>query len=112
MRILWRILGFLKPHKKLVLAAYVSLIGSSLLYLAVPRLVGESIDQVLDQGDFSFLVYAGAAIVGLTLIRAVFAYFESYLREALSQLVAYGIRNAMYDHLQRMSFAYHDKQQT
>ncbi len=112
MRILWRILGFLKPHKKLVLAAYVSLIGSSLLYLALPRLVGESIDQVLDQGDFSFLVYAGAAIVGLTLIRAVFAYFESYLREALSQLVAYGIRNAMYDHLQRMSFAYHDKQQT
>ncbi|MCH8190022.1 MAG: ABC transporter ATP-binding protein [Chloroflexi bacterium] len=112
MRILWRILGFLKPHKKLVLAAYVSLIGSSLLYLALPRLVGESIDQVLDQGDFSFLVYAGAAIVGLTLIRSVFAYFESYLREALSQLVAYGIRNAMYDHLQRMSFAYHDKQQT
>ncbi len=112
MRILWRILGFLKPHKKLVLAAYVSLIGSSLLYLALPRLVGESIDQVLDEGDFSFLVYAGAAIVGLTLIRAVFAYFESYLREALSQLVAYGIRNAMYDHLQRMSFAYHDKQQT
>ena len=112
MRILWRILGFLKPHKKLVLAAYVSLIGSSLLYLALPRLVGESIDQVLDQGDFSFLVYAGAAIVGLTLIRAVFAYFESYLREALSQLVAYGIRNAMYVHLQRMSFAYHDKQQT
>ncbi|MEE9286048.1 MAG: ABC transporter ATP-binding protein [Dehalococcoidia bacterium] len=112
MRVLFRILGFLKPHKKLVLAAYVSLIGSSVLYLALPRLLGESVDRVAQQGQFSFLVYAGAAIVVLTLLRGVFAYFEAYLREALSQLVAYGIRNALYDHLQRMSFAYHDKQQT
>ena len=112
MRIFLRLIGFLKPHKKFVLAAYVSLIGTTLLSLALPRLLGESIDKVLEEEQFSLLLYFGIAIVGIALARGVFAFFDSYLREFLAQRVAYHLRNAIYDHLQRLSFAYHDKQQT
>ncbi len=112
MRTLWRILGFLRPHKRLVIAAFASLVVSSLLYLALPRLLGESVDRVVEEGSFRFLVWMGLAIVVVTVLRGIFAYVENYLREALSQLVAYDVRNAIYDHLQRLSFAYHDRQQT
>jgi ATP-binding cassette subfamily B protein len=36
----------------------------------------------------------------------------SYCNEYVSQRVAYDIRNALYDHLQRLSFAYHDRART
>ncbi len=112
MRTLWRILGFLRPHKRLVLAALFTLVASSLLYLALPRLLGESIDRVITDGKLSHIVWFGLAIIGITVMRSVFAFFENYTREAIAQLVAYDLRNAIYDRLQRLSFAYHDKQQT
>ena len=99
-------------YKRLVALAFFALTGSSLLYLALPYILGKAVDKVVQQGHLSYLIYAGLAIIGIALLRAVFAFFENYLREALAQFVAYRIRNALYDHLQRMSFAYHDKQQT
>ena len=42
----------------------------------------------------------------------MFAYGQTYLGEWLSQRVAYDIRNQIYDRLQRLSYAYHDQQQT
>ncbi|MBI3743334.1 MAG: ATP-binding cassette domain-containing protein, partial [Chloroflexi bacterium] len=92
--------------------AFVASTGSSLLYLVLPKILGNAVDKVVRQGHLSYLIYAGLAIISIALVRAVFAFFENYLREALAQYVAYRIRNALYDHLQRMSFAYHDKQQT
>ena len=112
MRTLLRILGFLKAHKKLVVAAYIALIGQTLLFTAMPRLLGESIDQVLEEGSSSFLLYAGLAIVAIAILRGAFTFFEHYLRESLAQHVAYDVRNVLFDRLQSLSFAYHDRQQT
>lgn len=112
MKTLVRLLSFLRPNKRLVALAFVSLFGSTILSLAVPRILGTSIDEVVERGTFSYLAYAGLVIIGIAIARGLFAYFESYYREALSQRVAYDIRNALYDKLQRLSFAYHDKQQT
>ena len=112
MRIVLRLLSFLLPYKRLLLVAYLALIGSTLMHLALPRLLGESIDKVLEQGEFSFLVYVGIAIVGVTLFRGAFAFIENYLRESLAQRATYDMRKSLYDHLQSLSFAYHDTQQT
>ena len=112
MRVLLRILGFLKAHKKLVVAAYIAMIGQTLLFMAMPRLLGESIDRVLEQGSSSFLLYAGLAIVAIAILRGAFSFYEHYLRESLAQHVAYDVRNVLFDRLQGMSFAYHDRQQT
>jgi ATP-binding cassette subfamily B protein len=112
MKTLARLLRFLRPHKRLVALAFISLFGSTVLSLALPRILGTSIDEVVERGEFSYLAYAGLIVIGIALGRGLFAYFESYYREALSQRVAYDIRNALYDKLQRLSFAYHDKQQT
>ena len=112
MNILLRVLGFLKPHKKWVLLAYVSLAGSTGFYLLMPWLLGRSIDEAVEQGDASVLIWAGVGIMIFAVLRGAFAYGEAYLREKLAQLVAYDMRAAIFEHLQRMSFGYHDKQQT
>ena len=112
MHILFRLLGFVKPHRKLLFAAYAATLISTALSLAVPRLLGTSVDRVIERGELRFLLYTGLAIIGVTLVRAVFSYLEQYLRESLSQRVTFDLRNLLYNHLQRLSFAYHDSQQT
>ena len=112
MKSLFRLRIFLRPYKKHLAIAYFTLLVSTLLSLAIPRLVGDAIDKVLEKDTLSFLVLLAIAILAFSLVRGVFAYFQSYLSEYISQRVAYDLRNVLYDHLQHLSFAYHDKQQT
>ena len=112
MRTWLRILGYLRPYRKDVLAAYAALLGSTALFLALPFLIGESIDRIVEADDRDVLVVIGALLLSVAVLRGIFAYFETYLREKLAQLVAYDMRNQIFVHLQRLSFAYHDRQQT
>ena len=112
MRPLLRLSAFLRPYRKHLALAYVALVFSTLLSLAVPRLLGDSIDKVLEKDTFGFLVLLGSGVMAFALGRAVFAYLQTYVAEFISQKVAYDLRSVIYDHLQRLSFAYHDTQQT
>ena len=112
MRPLLRLSAFLRPYRKHLALAYLALVISTLLSLAVPRLLGDSIDKVLEKDTFGFLVLLGSGVMAFALGRAVFAYLQTYVAEFISQKVAYDLRSTIYDHLQRLSFAYHDTQQT
>ncbi len=117
MNVLWRItkLAFLERWRMVV--AWLSLILATLLFLAVPRLIGYSIDSALGAGGGSRagtgeLVLLGALVIGVIAVRGVFNYSNLYLAEAVSQRVSYRIRNLLYDKLQHLSFAFHDREHT
>jgi ATP-binding cassette subfamily B protein len=95
-----------------VLAALVCTSVMVLLILAVPWLLKDVLDDGLAQRQLSALYRAGALLVVVTLLRGVAAYGQSYLHALLAQQLAYRLRNALYDHIQRLSFAYHDRAQT
>jgi ATP-binding cassette subfamily B protein len=115
MRVLWRIFLLVwRPYKSRVVAGYISVVGTALAALAIPRVLGAGVDRVLSAGQHStsdlylfavVLVLAGAA-------RGLFSFGQTYVGEAVSQRVAYDIRNAFFDRLQHLSFAYHDRQMT
>ena len=112
MNVLLRELGFLKKYWRRVTLAYLCVLGAAGFSMATPWLIKSAIDEGLALGDASFLVISGLVIVGASLLRGFFAYGQTYLGEYISQAVAYDLRNAIYDHLQRLSYAYHDRQQT
>ena len=58
------------------------------------------------------LLYALVAIVIFAVLRGVFAFLQAYWAEKNSQSVAYDLRNDLYAKIQRLSFSYHDKNQT
>lgn len=107
-----RILGMAWRHPRHMVAAYVALIGSSAFALMVPRLLGQTVDDVLGGSDFSAMVRLAGFILLVNALRGAFAYGQTYLSEWTGQLVAYDIRNAMFASLQRLSFSYHDERQT
>ncbi len=115
-RTLWRITKLAALEKGRLIIAWVSLITASVLFLSVPRLVGNAIDAALGTGgsgaDTDELVRLGLLVIAVIAARSVFNYGNLYMAEAVSQRVAYRIRNLLYDKLQHLSFAFHDKEHT
>ncbi len=60
----------------------------------------------------SNIIGAALIIIGFAAVRGVFAFLQSYNAEKLSQSVAFDIRNDIFSKIQRLSFSYHDKNQT
>ena len=112
MNVLWRQLAFLGKYKGRVVLAYLCLFGTAVFSMVTPWLVKTAIDVGLAQHDQGVLLTSGLLLVAAAALRGGFAYGQAYLGEYLSQAVAYDLRNAIYDRLQRLSYAYHDRQQT
>ncbi len=98
-------------------AAYAAMIGATTAYLFLPHLFGQAIDEIkimLEGGAValqSLLAIVGI-IIGLSVVRGALSYFQNYFGEAISQFVSYDLRNKMYDHVQHLSFGFHDRNHT
>ncbi|MEN9563303.1 MAG: hypothetical protein RIR73_1547 [Chloroflexota bacterium] len=58
------------------------------------------------------LINAIIFIIVFAILRGLFAFLQAYWAEKNSQAVAYDMRNDLYAKIQRLSFSYHDKNQT
>jgi ABC-type multidrug transport system fused ATPase/permease subunit len=112
MRILLRIVALFWRYWRRAVVVYLCLLAGAVMTMAIPRLTGQAIDLALSSSQTGAIVLAGIAVVGAGLLRSIFGYWQSYLSEYLSQKVAYDLRNTLYNHLQRLSYAFHDKSQT
>ncbi len=87
-------------------------LAAVLLHLAVPLILKNVLDDGLDPDNPGFVYVAGALLVGATVVRGAAVYGQNYLAAFLAQRLAYRLRNLLYDKLQRLSFAYHDRART
>ena len=113
--ILIRLLALSRPYTGLLLITLLMVVGSTLMVVATPVLIAYAIDFGFDisregvvLGDMHTLLIAAALLGAAAIGRSVFVYFQTYLAERVSQSIAYDLRNSIYDHLQRLSYAYHD----
>ncbi len=105
-------MAFVKKYWGGLLLAFICLIATTVFSLVIPRVLGQGIDTVLSSGQRSSIILAAVIIIGSSALRGLTGYGNRYLTEVVSQQASYDIRNALYDHLQRLSFAYYDKAQT
>ena len=117
MEVIWRIVKMALSRKKEMTAAYAAMIGATTAYLFLPYLFGQAIDRIsemLGGGSVpleSLLLIVGV-IIGLSIVRGGLSFFQNYFGEAISQYVSYDLRNKLYDHVQHLSFGFHDKNHT
>jgi len=112
LRIYLRIIGLLRPYWLSVLGSIICVALSTGFALTVPWLLGQVIDVGVRAGRLSDLLLAAGAILATSTLRGVFAYGQGYLSQSVSNLVAYDLRDRLYDHLQRLSFSFHDDSET
>ena len=122
MQILIRITLMTWRYRTRLILAYLTFFCAVGVSLLVPFLFGYSIDQLVgindEDGIFgkeisrSKLAWLAGAILGVSLVRGFFDFGRTYAVDSLSQLVSYDFRNQLYDKLQHLSFAFHDKEHT
>ena len=101
--------------------------GASAMVVAAPELIGYAVDTGFEisevpgadgettrrvaLGNMGTLTLAAVLLLLAAVARGAFAYAQTYLGEKISQAVAYDFRNDIFDRLQRLSYAYHDRSQ-
>ncbi len=111
-QVLRRVYGYLRPYWKHTAGAYASLLGILALNTLIPQFIRWIIDTGIDGNQPDVLTWSVLALVGLTLIKGVFNYFQGILSETASQNVAFDIRNEIQKKLTQLSFSFHDHSET
>jgi ATP-binding cassette subfamily B protein len=109
---LLRLRKLLRPYTGQVLLSLLVLLLVTVARLAVPAIIGDVIDYGLGGGEENYLIIAASVILGIGAVRALLSFAQTYLGAWIAQHVSFDLRNRLYDHIQRLSFSYHDRTQT
>jgi len=86
-------------------------LGWTLAKIAIPLFALQAIDEGIDPYDREALLGWSIAIVAATIVVGVFTYFRRKSAFAISLRAEAELRRRLFDHLQRLHFAYHDRAQ-
>ncbi|MYC34080.1 MAG: ABC transporter ATP-binding protein [Chloroflexi bacterium] len=123
MGILLRIIRMAAHYPARLSLAYITALAAIGFSMALPILFGRAIDTMVGQNpdnkllfelDFRMadLAFFGVGILVVSLARGFCDFGRTYTTESLSQKVSFDCRNLLYDKLQNVSFAFHDKEHT
>jgi ATP-binding cassette subfamily B multidrug efflux pump len=112
MKSLLRLSGFIRPYRQQVLLALLALVFMTVISLAIPLIIQEVIDKGLVEKDAQLLITSALILLVIGIVEAGLMYWQRYLTERVASQVGYDLRNRMYDHIQRLSFTYHDHAET
>ena len=123
MRILARLGGYAVPYWKMLTIGLLSMVGAAGFAMGSAFLIQIAVDVGLDpvhdgdsivrfNGDHGTLLLAALLVIGFAVARGISSFAQTFSSESLGQRVAYDLRNQIYDTVQRLSYAYHDKVQT
>ena len=114
---IFRIIKIALAHKERLILAYLCTAGAVASYVVLPMIFGNVIDKVVDNlvsdsSDYGYIYISAGIILGLSIIRGISSFFQTYMAETLSQDVSYDLRNQFYDHIQYQGFDFHDRYHT
>ena len=112
MKTIQRLSILIRPYRSKVVIGALLLICITAIDLVFPIVIREVIDLGLEGGQTSFLVISALIILGLGFLKSVFTHIQRKQTGSLANLVAYDLRNKLYDHIQRLSFSFHDHSQS
>jgi ATP-binding cassette subfamily B protein len=107
---LWRMMtGFRLTYLGATLSQGVAAVSKMATFLLLRYFV----DNVLGQEELSgILPLIALGFLGLALLEGAFTFLSGRLAARTAEGIALRLRNYLFDHIQRLSFAYHDRAQT
>ncbi|MFQ3663293.1 MAG: ABC transporter ATP-binding protein [Chloroflexaceae bacterium] len=112
-----RAIRYVGNHRRSAMIAYSALVIATVAQLAVPQVVQNMIDAVT-RADANLavaerVILNGAGLILLfAVLRGVFSFLQVFMSENTSQGLAFDLRNAIFEKIQRLSFSYYDQNQT
>ena len=109
---LLRSLTFLKKYRGIAIAVYGLALITNGLAVIIPQTIRWIIDAGIIQQNMQILLASLVGLLGLSICKGLVDFVMGRWTEVASQGVAYDVRNAIYEKLSSLSFAYHDSAQT
>ena len=106
-----RLLGFLRPYRRTVIASLVFAWAAMGMTVLIPWLVGEAVDAI-DSGERSNLLPLALAMIGAGLLRLALTVIRRVVAGKVSLAVEFDLRERFYSHLQTLELGFFDGQQT
>jgi ATP-binding cassette subfamily B protein len=107
---LWRLL---RGYRLIYLGAALSLGVAASARSGTYLLLGYLVDNVLESGTIvNKLPLVALGFVGLAALTGLFTFFSGILAARTSEGITQRIRDYLYDHIQRLTFTYHDQTKT
>ncbi|HEY2482802.1 MAG TPA: ABC transporter ATP-binding protein [Caulobacteraceae bacterium] len=107
-RIIRRFLGYLKPHRGLLLGAQASVLLSSLSSVGIPWTIGAIVSAAVAHNSRA-MEWRVALFAGLVLLSAVAGFCDQWMTSRLAQRVIFDVRRAMFAHFQDVALTFMDK---
>ena len=108
-RLMRRLMGYLRPYKRLVAVALGALIGGSALQLAQPYLMKVAIDRYIATHDLAGLNLVALGFLAILAGSFVLEFLQTYILQYVGQRIMFDMRMQIYGHLQRVDVQYYDR---
>jgi ATP-binding cassette subfamily B protein len=107
---LWRLM---KGYQGLYIAAAALLAVATIARTGISLILRRFVDDVIIGGNYgSTLTLIIINFIGLALVQGIFTFLSGWLTAKTAESVTRRLRNFLFDHLQRLPYAYHAESQT
>lgn len=107
-----RILTLFKPYRARLAVVGVLVAASSLVTVATPFLLKETLDVAIPQGRTGLLSLLALGMILSAVLSGVFGVLQTLISTTVGQRVMHDLRTAVYGRLQRMSLAFFTRTRT
>lgn len=108
-RLMWRLLGYLRPYRVWVIVAFVLILLTSAARQAGPYLSKIAVDDHILPGDLAGLNRIVLVFVGLLVFQFLADVAQRMVTQMVGQWVMYDVRKAIFAHLQRLPIRFFDR---
>ena len=107
-----RLLTFLQPYRRGVIASLVLALGAMAVTVVLPLLIGDAVNAIDDGDGGSHLTWLAISVSVAGLVRLGFSVGRRLVAGRVSLAVEYDLRERLYGHLQSLELGFFDRQQT
>ncbi len=107
-----RFFSYYRPYKWLFILDFSCAVFVGLLELAFPLAVNQVIDRLLPGGDWSIILWACLGLLFIYVINTALHYIVTYWGHKLGINIETDMRRKLFNHMQKLSFAYYDNHKT
>ena len=108
-KVVTRLLPYIWPFKRLAFIAAVAMLVYTVTQVAIPWLVGTTIDRYIEVGDFGGLTWMFGVFIAIAVVNWVMNYTQQFSMEKVGQGILFNLRRDVFHHVQKQSVSFYDK---
>lgn len=107
-----RFMAYYRPYRGLFILDFCCAIAAALLELVFPLAVNQVVDKLLPEGNWSMILTACAALLGIYLLSSFFHFAVTYWGHKLGINIESDMRRELFTRVQKQSFRFFDNNKT